>query len=199
MKRALLLTMVILMLITMTSCIMNPDSNGSILPAHQRLEHYAPFDGYTELTVNDKISSNEYSFHGTFQIYSYRSGMLYMDFSHGEPGVGISFYADNQGTAEVPLRDLISNINTHYLSEGTHYMYPMIFCSYNPTNFWYDSPFMPDSPSIGSLNKRFFGAYTTLIPSSAVNAVDGTLAITFTFLPTNTNYVVYLRRPAEQP
>jgi len=163
-----------------------------------------PLAGFVELNKNDVIHVKSDSFQGTFQVSDWNINTyikVYINFTECfHNGIIATFDFYNKDTITVSMVKQISNLNLYYINEDNHYIYPLQLLWENPYGRYcdhlaYDAE---SNMSIPSLEHRSMYACTTSIPQNVVSTTDGTLAIAFDFVPNNTSYVVYLRRPNEQ-
>ena len=177
-------------------------------PAGANIEVYEepdPFEGYVELPYKQEVQVKASSFQGSFEVLSYdMKASFQSDYSSSSserPCVVI--WAYNKGTKSVYMKNIIRNVKLHYINDDNHYTYSAgCYATQSKTGNYgwqlYARYLSTDSFGyIDSLNSEKIYAFASDVPVAVRTATDGTLAVTFTFIPTNTNYVVYLRRPAQ--
>lgn len=161
-----------------------------------------PFEGYVEIALNESVSVKSAGFHGTFAMQRVYAQSDIRTSMYGDPlkGIVVQLRLYNMAASAQAITSLFSNCTFHYINSDNHYQYRLYTAIFKRYEYAPNANHFtgPDGIFVEPLESVTEYMVTNQnVPDAVLNSTDGTIAVTFTFVPTGTNYIVYYRCPAE--
>lgn len=174
-----------------------------------------PFEGYIPLKFNEVVRLTDKgdikieSFMSTDGVKGYMYGNNFEEFGGAlrDFDYELKFTFTNISKYSIEAHTLFSNMKLHYINDDNHYTYNVFYATVWGEKFeigrdgkdgiiyyYKDYNQQYSLPEVSSMEKGYFSAGFSDIPSLVRTSKDGIMAITFNLYGIETPYVLYIRK-----